>query len=272
MRASSVRTLTAMVAAVDKGLGAKSKDGITVAEEYFALSELFEGNIRLSRNLSDPARTASEKQALAEELLGKQLSSKAMSGIKEMAAGRWSSEQDLSEVCRMLAKHVLLKTALDTGQLDEVERDIFAMGQVIAKHRELRNFLTDSHRAPVEKRLETFNSLVGKGVNALALRLLDAVIEKALPGRLASDIRALLDSAAQIRSHGMATVFTAVELTDTQQSRLIALLSKQAGHDVEVNVVVDPDIVGGLKVQYGDTVMDGALTTRATEIKRKLAS
>lgn len=262
-----------MVMAVDKTLGkATMKTGPAVAEEYFALSELLENNIRLARNLSDPARTAPDKQELAHTILGSKLSEPALAGVLELAAGRWSSELDLQEACRLLANHVLLKTAQDNGQLEDVERDIFAMSQVVSKNRDLRNFLTDNHRAPLDQRLETFNSLVGSGVKPLALRLVNAVIAKAAPGRLASDLRALLDSAARMRQRGMATVYTATPLSETQQSRLIQLLSARSGEQVEVNVVIDPNLVGGIKIVQGDTVMDGAVKSRAEQFRRKLAS
>lgn len=273
MRASSVRTLAAMVMAVDKTLGkATMKTGPAVAEEYFALADLLAGNVRLSRNLSDPARTAADKQALATKILGANLSAPAMAGVQELAAGRWSREADLTEAALLVAKHVLLKTAQDNGALETVEKDIFAMGQVISSNRDLRNFLTDSHRAPLDKRLETFNSLVGNEVDPLALRLVDAVIAQASPGHLAADIRALLDSAAKLRQRGIATIYTAVPLSDTQKARLTQLLSKRSGEEIAVNVVVDPDIIGGMKIVQGDTVMDGAVKTRTEQFRRKLAS
>ncbi|MCV0022409.1 F0F1 ATP synthase subunit delta, partial [Mobiluncus curtisii] len=107
--------------------------------------------------------------------------------------------------------------------------------------------LTDNHRASLDQRLETFNSLVGEGVKPLALRLVNAVIAKAAPGRLTADLRALLDSAARLRQRAIATVYTATPLSDTQKSRLIQLLSTRTGEQVEVNVVVDQKLVGGIK-------------------------
>lgn len=273
MRASSVRSLAAMVVAADKDLGKTSEtEGTRVAEEFFALSQLFDNDVRLARNLSDSARTPADKQALATRILTGKLSTPVLDAVQALAAGRWSAEEDLGEACRLLGKHVLLKTASDNGKLDAVERDIFAMGQVIAKNRDLRNFLTDSHAAPVEKRIEAFHKLLGAQVDSLSLRLVDAVIERALPGRLNADIRALLDSAAQMRARTMATIYAATPLSEAQQSRLANLLSKQAGHEVVVNIVIDPHIVGGLKIRRGDVVMDGAVSTKAEQFRRQLAS
>ena len=172
----------------------------------------------------------------------------------------------------MLATHVLLKTALDNGQLEQTEREIFSLGQVITKNRDLRNFLTDSRTAAVEERVAFFNRLVASQVSDLSLRLVDAVIEKATPGHLSADVRALLDSAAQLRSQGTATVYSAVPLSPAQTQRLTQILAAQAGREVLVNVVVDPSLVGGLRIQRGDVMMDGTVSTRADEIRRKLAS
>lgn len=273
MRASSVRTLATMVVAADKTLGQASEtEGSKVAEEFFALSNLFDGDIRLARNLTDPARTPGDKQALVTRIFAGKLSAPLTEAILAGAAGRWSDEADLGESCRLLGKHILLKTASDNGKLDEVERDVFAMGQVIAKNRDLRNFLTDRHRAPTAQRIAAFNKLIGSQVDVLALRLVNAVIERALPGRINADIRAVLESAAQMRSRTMATIYAAKPLSETQHARLVNLLSKQAGHDVVVNVVIDPFMVGGLKIQRGDIVMDGAVSTKAEQFRRQLAS
>lgn len=273
MRASSVKTLASMVVAVDSGLGKASlAQGTSVAQEFLELSRLLESNVRLSRNLSDPARTAGDKQALARQIMGRSLSPLALSGVEALAAGRWSSEADLAKAARMLATHVLLKTALDNGQLEQTEREIFSLGQVITKNRDLRNFLTDSRTAAVEERVAFFNHLVASQVSDLSLRLVDAVIEKATPGHLSADVRALLDSAAQLRSQGTATVYSAVPLSPAQTQRLTQILAAQAGREVLVNVVVDPSLVGGLRIQRGDVMMDGTVSTRADEIRRKLAS
>jgi ATP synthase F1, delta subunit len=63
-----------------------------------------------------------------------------------------------------------------------------------------------------------------------------------------------------------------VPLSPAQTQRLTQILAAQAGREVLVNVVVDPTLVGGLRIQRGDVMMDGTVSTRADEIRRKLAS
>jgi F-type H+-transporting ATPase subunit delta len=62
-----------------------------------------------------------------------------------------------------------------------------------------------------------------------------------------------------------------VALTDEQRTRLAAALRRIYGRDVQLNVVVDPDVVGGLSVQVGDEVIDGTVVGRLAEARRRLA-
>jgi F-type H+-transporting ATPase subunit delta len=61
-----------------------------------------------------------------------------------------------------------------------------------------------------------------------------------------------------------------VPLTDDQQSRLVTALKKSTGKDVEIKVVVDPSVLGGVITQIGDTVIDGSLRNRLNKVRESL--
>ncbi len=69
-----------------------------------------------------------------------------------------------------------------------------------------------------------------------------------------------------------ATVTTAIELTATDRERVARELSKRLDRDVRLSVVVDPRILGGLKLQYGDRVVDASLAARLQQLRRRLAA
>jgi F-type H+-transporting ATPase subunit delta len=69
----------------------------------------------------------------------------------------------------------------------------------------------------------------------------------------------------------VATVTSATPLTEQHRERLAAALAAQLGHHVQLNVVVDPDVVGGLRVSVGDEVIDGTLANRLDEAQRRIA-
>jgi F-type H+-transporting ATPase subunit delta len=69
-----------------------------------------------------------------------------------------------------------------------------------------------------------------------------------------------------------ATVTTAVELTAKDQERVEDELSKRLGKEIRMHVVVDPRILGGLKLQYGDRLVDASVSTRLQQLRRRLAA
>jgi F-type H+-transporting ATPase subunit delta len=76
------------------------------------------------------------------------------------------------------------------------------------------------------------------------------------------------DAAGRVR----ATVTTAIELPREDRNRVENELSQRLGKDVRLTVVVDPRILGGLKLQYGDRVVDASVATRLQQLRRRLAA
>ena len=76
------------------------------------------------------------------------------------------------------------------------------------------------------------------------------------------------DAAGRVR----ATVTTAVELESADRERVARELSKRLDKDVRLSVVVDPRILGGLKLQYGDRIVDASVATRLEQLRRRLAA
>ena len=64
---------------------------------------------------------------------------------------------------------------------------------------------------------------------------------------------------------------TARELGDGRAGRLVEALGKQYRTDVHLHVVVEPDLVGGLRVEIGDDVIDGTVASRLDDARRRLA-
>jgi F-type H+-transporting ATPase subunit delta len=67
-------------------------------------------------------------------------------------------------------------------------------------------------------------------------------------------------------------VRTAADLTEPQRQRLAQALAGIYGHEVYVNVVIDPSMVGGMTVQVGDELIDGSMATRLSDLRRKLTN
>jgi len=85
---------------------------------------------------------------------------------------------------------------------------------------------------------------------------------------IADEFERLADEAAG-KIHALVT--SAVELSAEERRDVGERLSKQLGADVTVQSVVDPRIIGGLKVQYGDHLVDVSIANRLQQLRRRLA-
>ena len=78
--------------------------------------------------------------------------------------------------------------------------------------------------------------------------------------------------ASEEREHALAEVRTAVDLSAEQRERLAQALSRATGRQVDVKVVVDPSVVGGVIARVGDEVFDGSIASRLEDAKQALGS
>jgi F-type H+-transporting ATPase subunit delta len=106
-----------------------------------------------------------------------------------------------------------------------------------------------------------------EGTNLARLLIESGRIDEARD--IADELQRLVDDAAgRVR----ATVTTAIELEPQDRERVARELSRRLEKDVRVDVVVDPRILGGMKLQYGDRLVDASVATRLEQLRRRLAA
>jgi F-type H+-transporting ATPase subunit delta len=88
------------------------------------------------------------------------------------------------------------------------------------------------------------------------------------------DLPAIIDKvvkrASSSQGKEVAEVRTAVELTADQQARLAAALERATGKQINLKVVVDPSVLGGVVATVGDSVIDGSVRSRLDQVKSRL--
>ena len=163
----------------------------------------------------------------------------------------------------------LIEVARAEGLLVDVEDDLFRFARVFEGSDDLRQALTDPSTPPA-RRAAVVEELMG----AKALQLSAALASLVVAAGRASDHPAVVDRfvalAAEERSRELAEVRSAVELTDEQVSRLAEALSQATGKQVEVKVIVDDRVMGGIVATIGDVVIDGTVRHRIEQLKERL--
>jgi F-type H+-transporting ATPase subunit delta len=241
-----------------------------VGDALFSVAALLDEQPSLRAALTDPARSGEDKAALVRSLLGGKVAEQVVDLVSGMVRSRWSSPRDLAEGTTRLGVEAVLVSAQRHDRLDEVQDELFRFTRIVASQPALRLALTD-RGLPVERKSDLLTELLQEKTTVEAARLIVHAVTEPRGHSLESNLEALADAAAARRQRQVATVAAAVPLTEHQRDRLAAALSAQLGHDVQLNVVIDPDVVGGLRVSLGDEVIDGTLATRLDDAQRRIA-
>jgi F-type H+-transporting ATPase subunit delta len=163
----------------------------------------------------------------------------------------------------------LFEVAQAEGTLDEVEDELFRFARSYESSDALRTALSDE-QVPVAKRLAIVEDLLGGSATPTTVQLISMVVGSGRAGELVPIIDRLAQRASSSKNLQLAEVRSAVPLTDDQQARLRAALANATGTDVNVKVVIDPSVLGGLVATVGDTVIDGSVRTRVEQLKARL--
>ena len=160
----------------------------------------------------------------------------------------------------------LLDVARSEGVLNDVEEELFRFSRLLEGNDELRTTLTDA-ALPVSGRQQIVEDLLAGKATPLTTSLVSTVVANGRVRELPEIVERLLDINAATGEKVIAQVRSAVALSDDQKSRLAAALAESTGKQVEVVVEVDPSVLGGIVTQIGDTVIDGSVRQRLSQLR-----
>jgi F-type H+-transporting ATPase subunit delta len=163
----------------------------------------------------------------------------------------------------------LFEVARAEGQLEAVENDLFRFARALEGSDELRSVLTDE-AVPASRRLGVVTDLLGNRASPLSAALASAVVAAGRARQLPTIADGLVRLSAASRERAVAEVRSAVPLDDDQRRRLAEALGRATGRNIEVKVVIDPDVLGGVVAQVGDTVIDGSVRARLDELRERI--
>jgi F-type H+-transporting ATPase subunit delta len=152
------------------------------------------------------------------------------------------------------------------GSGNEVIDELFRISRTIEGNDELSRALSDA-RLPAERRQQIIEDLLGDRALPLTTTLVSLVVGNGRVRELPTIVDQLLEINAAKGEKVVAQVRSAVALTDDQTQRLAAALAKSTGKQVEIIVIVDPTVLGGIVTQIGDTVIDGSVRQRLSQLR-----
>ncbi|MDU1779344.1 MAG: F0F1 ATP synthase subunit delta [Propionibacterium sp.] len=159
-------------------------------------------------------------------------------------------------------------SALLRQDLDDVEEELFRLRQVILGDVELQEALNRRAR-PVADRQDLVNHLLDGRAQPQSILL----ARRAIVARTASMLTTLstyMEQAVAVRERTLAVVTTATELSDDQRRRIHEQVERITGREVVMHEIVDPNVLGGARVEVGNEVIDGTVASRLDQARRKL--
>lgn len=275
--------------------GASDDEVQTMAEQTAAVADLVAGNGQLRSALADTAVTPRARRAVTDELLRQRVSdlTRRAVGYAVFAAPGPEVVETLSsvalEVSRAAAGHrgepsllgraasrrriggyaTALDEVLSAGDLEETEDALFRFARTVEATAPLRNALTNPD-LPTSVRRQVVGDLVAEKVTPTTLRLIDYVVSAGRPRDIVGTLDWLVDQTAAARGWRVARIRAARDIDEAQQDRLSESLGAMAGAPVDLEVTIDPELIGGAVVQIGDLQVDASARGRLERLREHL--
>lgn len=266
LRGASADALAALSEVLESKLRGGA-DAARVGDDLFTVAGLFRAEPGLRRVATDLSIDAKAKQDLITGILSGKVDAASLDIVSEAVTRRWTSARDLANTLEHLSEVAIVRSVgTDSGRLSD---ELFTFGQAVNDNPSLRDALSDPARSASDKATVVRSLLEGRALPATI-----TLAQQALAGTYRTVAVALTtyqQVAAQVHDERVATVRVAHPLSDSERQRLTDALSRQYGRQLHLNMVIDPDVIGGLRVEIGDDVIDGTVSSRLDEARRKLA-
>ena len=255
------------IAAANAALAKQGTVDLATGEQLLSAALVVNGSHELRAALADDTAKDADRKGIVDAVFGK-YTKPARAILEVLATSRWSSEDDLVAGIEELGIRSLASSAPKSLSIDD---ELFEFGVAVTSKSELELAL-GSKLGGVDGKVALVDALLAGKASAQTIAILKALLAQPRGRRIAELIRYAATIVADESGNGIATVTVASELDADQRKRLETALSKQYGRDVRLNVIIDPVILGGMRVQVGSEVIDGTISNRIADLRLRLAS
>ncbi|KAA2259430.1 F0F1 ATP synthase subunit delta [Solihabitans fulvus] len=250
--------------------GAKADALSTLGTDLFGVLDLLSRESTLRRTLADASSEPAARARLLRGLLEGKVSASALDVLDSVVTARWSNPREFCDGIESLSRTALLARAERDGRLDSVEDELFRLGRIVAGQPDLELVLSNPTGDRAGK-LALIDGLLAGKVEPVTATLVEQLVGLPRGRRIVEGLEELAGLAAKRRERSIAYVQSAVALTDAQEDRLSATLTRIYARPIALHVEVKPSLGGGLVIRIGDEVVDGSVAGRLDAVRRELA-
>lgn len=246
------------------------EDAWRIGNELFTITKVLDDSIQLERALTDPSRPVADKVAVLKELLGDNAHPMTMEIMTDLVSRRWSRARDIANAVEDFGVDAMMYYADATEATLQVSIELSELHSALLNLPVVRAKLYD-YQATSEARVKLFREVFsGKTLNKVTMRLAEHATCNLRRRRYLETIQWLINKFSRHMGESMVTVTTATPLKKEQIKRLVEVYSAKVGRQVHVNSVVDPTVLGGMRIQVGDEVTDNTVVAQLQNLHRKV--
>ncbi len=146
--------------------------------------------------------------------------------------------------------------------------ELYRAASGLSGHAELVETLADP-RIPGERKQGIVDDILGGRASQVTVAAMGFIVGAGQAKNLGDIARRLAELAADAEGEVVAEVRTALPLDAEQIGRLSTAIAAATGKKIQVKVIVDPSVIGGVVTKVGDTVLDGSVQHRFTELREQ---
>ena len=267
LRGASAEARRELEADLGSRLSDGARDTATTGQELLGVADVLRREAALRRVATDASIEGDAKAGLVGNVFGQAVGEDALALVQDAVRRRWTAGRDLADVLERLG---VLAVVRSSDQADgRISDELFSVRQLVHGQPDLRSALSDPARSVADKGALLDRLLEGKVQPATLLLVVQAA--SGVHGAIDRGLAEFQDLAAEAADERIATVRTARELSGSERERLAQALSQQYDVSVHLQVVLDPSVIGGLRVEIGDDVIDGTVASKLDDAQRKLA-
>lgn len=246
------------------------EDAWRIGNELFTITKVLDDSIQLERALTDPSRPVADKVAVLKELLGDNAHPMTMEIMTDLVSRRWSRARDIANAVEDFGVDAMMYYADATDATLQVSIELSELHSALLNLPVVRAKLYD-YQATSEARAKLFREVFsGKTLNKVTMRLAEHATCNLRRRRYLETIQWLINKFSRHMGESMVTVTTATPLKKEQIKRLVEVYSAKVGRQVHINSVVDPTVLGGMRIQVGDEVTDNTVVAQLQNLHRKV--
>jgi F-type H+-transporting ATPase subunit delta len=240
---------------------------LSVGEELFSLARLLGSSAQLRSAVVDPTAEAATKAWLVERTFRGKVSEAALALLSTAAQQRWSQPGDLIDGLEEAGVRAIAQSAPESVSISD---ELFEVGRAVASDARLELALR-SKLAEAGAKVGVVERLLSGKVSQQAVAIVRQLVADPRGRGIRESLRWAQQIVADQKQAVLATVTSAQALSAAQLDRLRSALSARYGKAVAFNTVIDPSIIGGLRVRVGDDVIDSSIATRLSDVRLQLA-